>query len=88
MNFLVIVVILFGLSIIPGIINSILALKCPECKKYFALVWQEDQQRDICKHCSWFVYAKDFVPPKVSYHRWMQNYSPITYKKKEKKCKK
>ncbi len=70
----VILLLFFGISLM-GFIN---ALQCPECKKLFALQWQEVHKRDKCKYCSHVVYAKDFVPPKASYLKFMSKCSPIT----------
>jgi hypothetical protein len=84
MSVLLVVAVIMGAFIVMSISGIILALKCPNCKRWFALKWQDVHQRDICKHCAWFVYAKDFVPPRTSYLKWLQKYSPITYKRKGK----
>ena len=75
-GFIVILVIFLGILTIT-ISGTILALKCPNCKRWFALVWQNAHQRDICKYCAWTVDAKDFVPPKASWLKWMQTFSPL-----------
>ena len=84
-GFIVVVVILGGI-IVMTLSGVVLALKCPNCKKWFALVWQDVQQRDICKYCAWVVEAKDFTPPKASWLKWLKTYSPLKeFKIKKKK---
>lgn len=80
---MLVIIVVFGGIIAMSVSGILLATRCPECKRWFALKWQELHQRDICKYCAWFVYAKDFVPPKASYLKWLRRFSPITYKKKE-----
>jgi hypothetical protein len=76
---MLVIVVIFGGIIIMGISGAILAMRCPECKKWFALKWQEAHQRDKCNNtdCDYVTYAEHFVPPKVSYLKMLQRYSPI-----------
>lgn len=78
------IVVLLGGIILISLMGMKRAYICPNCKEKWALEWQERQQGDRCKHCGHFVSAKDFVPPKASYLKYLQKCSPITYKKKEK----
>lgn len=81
---MLVIVVIFGGIIAMSISGAYLALKCRECGKAFALKWQPAHQRDKCKYCGACVYAKDFMPPKASYLKWLQKFSPITYKKEKK----
>lgn len=86
MSVLIVIGIILGMIIVVGIIASVRALQCPNCyknykwndkKRYNMLVWQDAQQRDICKYCSWTVDAKDFTPPQARYLKWLDRYSPL-----------
>ena len=74
---MIVIAIILVSIILLSITGAIVATRCPECKKWFAHRWQDVHQRDICKHCAWLVYAKDFEPPKASWLKWMQVYSPL-----------
>lgn len=78
------IVVLLGGIILMSLIGIKRAYTCPKCKEKWALEWENGHQRDRCKECGHYIYAKDFVPPKTSYLKYLQKCSPITYKKKEK----
>jgi hypothetical protein len=78
-NFIIIAVILLSI-ILLSIMNIVFALKCPNCKKWFGLVWQELHQRSICKHCSWLVYDKDWQPPNKGALKTLHDLAPFKYK--------
>ena len=81
-NFLVIAIIFLGILLL-GLINTAFALKCPECRKWFALVWQELHQRSVCKYCAWIVFDKDWQPPDKGAFKTLQKLAPQKYKSKE-----
>jgi phage FluMu protein Com len=85
MGVILVIAVIMGGIIAMSLSGAYLALKCPKCKTPFGLKWQEAHQRDICKNkdCDYMVYAKEFVPPKASYLKWLQQMSPLTHKKKE-----
>jgi len=78
-NFIIIAVILLGI-ILLGIMNIVFALKCPNCKNWFGLVWQELNQRSICKHCSWLVGDEDWQPPNKGALKTLHDLAPYKYK--------
>lgn len=83
MSVFILIAILMGGIILMSLMGIRAAMICPKCKAKWALTWQEGHQRDRCKYCGYYVHVCDFVPPKVSYLKFLQNYSPITYKYKK-----
>ena len=69
--------------ILLSIINIVLALKCPKCRKWCALVWQELHQHSVCKYCAWLVFDKDWHPPDKGAFKTLQELAPFKYKSKE-----
>ena len=82
LNFMVIAIILLSI-ILLSIINIVFALKCPKCRKWFALGWQELHQRSVCKYCAWFAFDKDWHPPDKGAFKTLQELAPFKYKSKE-----
>lgn len=77
LNAFKVILVIFAGILATTISGILMALRCPNCKRWFALVWQDLAQRDICKYCAWTVDAKDFVPPKASWLKWLEAYSPL-----------
>jgi hypothetical protein len=82
LNFIVIAIIFLSI-ILLSIINIVFALKCPKCRKWFALVWQERQQRSVCKYCAWLAFDKDWHPPDKGAFKTLQELAPSKYMSKE-----
>ncbi len=82
-GFILITIILISI-ILLSIMNIIFALKCPKCKKWFALVWQELHQRSICKYCAWIVDDTNWQPPNKGALKTLHDLAPFKYKYKRK----
>jgi hypothetical protein len=79
-NFMLIASILYCI-ILLSILNIVFALKCPNCRRWFALVSQEHHQRCICKYCAWLVYDNEWVPPDKGAIKILHDFAPFKYKK-------
>jgi hypothetical protein len=79
-NFMLIASILYCI-ILLSILNIVFALKCPNCRRWFALVPQEHHQRCICKYCAWLVYDNEWVPPDKGAIKILHDFAPFKYKK-------
>jgi len=66
--------------ILLSIINIVFALKCPKCRKWFALVWKGLHQRSIFKYCACLVYDKDWHPPDKGAFKTLHDLAPFKYK--------
>ena len=77
LNFIVIAIIFLS------IINIVFALKCPQCRKWFALVWQELHQRSVCKYCASLAFDKDWQPPDKGAFKTLQELAPFKYRSKK-----
>jgi len=91
-NVLIVVFVIFSGIICLSVFGVIKALQCPMCRKHRSMVWQDVHQRSICKHCGWFVYAKEWEPPKHTVLNLMKKHIDLVMrisqkasKKKEKK---
>ena len=82
LNFVIIPIILLSI-ILLSMINIVFALKCPKCKKWFALVCQELHHRSICKYCGWLVFDKDWHPPDKGAFKTLQELAPFKYRSEE-----
>ena len=78
LNFIVIAIILLSI-ILLSMINIVFSIKCPKCRKWFALVWQELHQRSICKYCAWLVYDKDWHPPDKGAFKTLHELAPLGF---------
>ncbi len=82
---MLVVIIILGGIILMALMGIKKAMICPKCKAKWALEWSEVLQGDRCKYCGHYVHASEFVPPKASYLKNLQKWSPITYKYKERR---
>ena len=82
-GFMLITIILISI-ILLSIMNIVFAVKCPKCKKMFALEWQELHQRSMCKYCAWIVDDENWQPPNKGALKTLRDLAPFKYKYKRK----